>query len=104
MPYMSNVPDIQCHELDKGDMLVFASDGLKDSLPLPMTDDERWDILISFANGVFDSRLGHECVSDGENLAEILIKNALFGKDLEKMEKEMHAVRDDISVVIVQFK
>lgn len=105
MPYMSNVPDIQCHELVEGDMLVFASDGLRDILPRNMAADERWDILINLANlnGGSDSRLGHDCIADGENLAETLIKNALFGKNLEKMETEMARERDDISVVIVHF-
>ena len=47
MPYMSNVPDIQCHELVKGDMLVFASDGLRDSMPrltchVPVYESSFW--------------------------------------------------------------
>lgn len=101
MPYMSNVPGIQCHELIKGDMLVFASDGLRDCMPPLMPIDERWDILVSLANGVSDSQYG--CIFSGENVAESVIKNLIFGvTDLETMEKEM-AERDDISVVIVQF-
>ncbi|KAF9029246.1 protein serine/threonine phosphatase 2C [Hymenopellis radicata] len=104
MPYMSSTPDIQCHELAEGDMLVFASDGLRDSMEQKLTLDERWDILISIANGGSDLRLQQECIPCGENLAESLIKNALFGADDEKMKEQMGRDLDDISVVIVTFK
>ncbi|KAF9009826.1 protein serine/threonine phosphatase 2C [Hymenopellis radicata] len=105
MPYMSSTADVECHALAQGDMLIFASDGLRDALPPPLMPDECWDILISLANGAADARVGHECISDGgNNAAETLIKNTLFGTDVEKMEAAMKATRDDISVVIVNFK
>ncbi len=52
------------------------------------------DIIISLANGVSDARLGHECISDGDNAAETLIKNLLFGTDIEKMKVVMTREQD----------
>ncbi len=108
MPYMSSTADVECHALAQGDMLIFASDGLRDALPPPLTPDECWDILVSLAKGAPDARIGHECISEvGNNAAETLIKNTLFGTDVEKMEAAMKATpdtRDDISAVIVNFK
>ncbi|KAF9007271.1 protein serine/threonine phosphatase 2C [Hymenopellis radicata] len=108
MPYMSSTADVECHALEQGDMLIFASDGLRDALPPPLTPDECWDILVSLAKGAPDARIGHQCISEaGNNAAETLIKNTLFGTDVEKMEAAMKATpdtRDDISAVIVNFK
>ncbi|KXN81061.1 [Pyruvate dehydrogenase [acetyl-transferring]]-phosphatase 1, mitochondrial, partial [Leucoagaricus sp. SymC.cos] len=105
MPYMSSTPDIKSFELHEGDLLVLASDGLRDSMDPKLTFDERWEILIGLANGVGDSRLGHECISDGDNVAELMVRNALFGTDTAKKgkEKEKGTFRDDISVVVVNF-
>ncbi|KAJ6524262.1 phosphatase 2C-like domain-containing protein [Mycena vulgaris] len=102
-PYLSSSPSIQRYDLLPGDMLVFASDGLRDSMDrVPPAD--RWDIIMSIASGQDDERLGHErfrpeCAA---NIAELLIKNVLFGNDAAKMAKELaDRDRDDISVVIV---
>ncbi|KAF9007269.1 hypothetical protein BDZ89DRAFT_1144552 [Hymenopellis radicata] len=84
MPYMSSTADVACHAL---------------------AQDECWDILVALAKGAPDARVGHERISDaGNNAAETLIKNTLFGKDVEKMETAIKATRDDISAVIVNFK
>ncbi|KAF8901564.1 phosphatase 2C-like domain-containing protein [Mucidula mucida] len=42
MPYMSSTPDVQCHELLPGDMLVFGSLGLRDALPPSLTPVQCW--------------------------------------------------------------
>ncbi|KAJ6584286.1 phosphatase 2C-like domain-containing protein [Mycena sp. CBHHK59/15] len=102
-PYLSSSPAIRRHDLLPGDMLIFASDGLRDSLDrIPAAD--RWDIIISLANGEDHEQLGHACIrpEDGDNAAELLIKNVLFGHDANKMAKELaDPARDDISVVVV---
>ncbi|KAF8886658.1 hypothetical protein CPB85DRAFT_1441908 [Mucidula mucida] len=108
MPYISSTAHVECHELAECDMLIFASDGLRDALPPPLTPDECWDILVSLVHGAPDARIGHGCISDGgNNAAENLFKNTLFGTDAVKMEAALKAtadMRDDMSVVIVNFK
>ncbi|KAJ6624121.1 phosphatase 2C-like domain-containing protein [Mycena sp. CBHHK59/15] len=108
-PYLSSSPAIRRHDLLPGDMLIFASDGLRDSMHhIPAAD--RWDIIISLANGEDHEQIGHACIrpEDGDNAAELLIKNVLFGNDPNKMAKELadrarnkFSLRDDISVVVV---
>ncbi|KAJ6606691.1 phosphatase 2C-like domain-containing protein [Mycena sp. CBHHK59/15] len=101
-PYLSSSPTIRRHDLLPGDMLIFASDGLRDSMDhIPEAD--RWGIIMSLANGEDHEQLGHACIQpeDGDNLAELLIKNVLCGTDPNKMAKELNCARDDISIVIV---
>lgn len=106
-PYLSSLPTVKRHDLLPGDTLVFASDGLPDSMTrtlTPIVPAERWDVLMSLAHGEHDERLGHERIAyqSGANTAELLIKNALFGTDEVKMAKELEdPLRDDISVVVV---
>ncbi|KAJ7865465.1 phosphatase 2C-like domain-containing protein [Mycena olivaceomarginata] len=102
-PYLSSSPSIQRYDLLPGDILVFASDGLRDSMDrVPPAD--RWDIIMALANGEDDERLGHQRIRPecAGNTAELLIKNVLFGNDVVKMAKELaDPARDDISVVVV---
>ncbi|KAJ7466170.1 phosphatase 2C-like domain-containing protein [Mycena galericulata] len=103
-PYLSSSPSIQRYDLQPGDMLVFASDGLRDSMDPRVPPADRWDVIMSLANGKDDERLGHERIRPecAVNTAELLIKNVLFGTDVVKMNKELaDLTRDDISVVIV---
>ncbi|KAJ7608931.1 phosphatase 2C-like domain-containing protein [Mycena polygramma] len=104
-PYLSATPTIHRYDLQPNDILVFASDGLRDSMHWIPAED-RWDIIIALVNGEASQELGHACIklSDGDNAAEVLIKNTLFGLDAEKMAKEFDADRDDISVVIVDLR
>ncbi|KAJ6606742.1 phosphatase 2C-like domain-containing protein [Mycena sp. CBHHK59/15] len=105
-PYISSTPAIRHHAVAPGDLLLFASDGLRDVLPV--SDTERFPILIALANGEVDARLGHECipVRSDDNVAERVIKNALFGTDADKRNHELdhETFRDDISLVILRFE
>ncbi|KAJ6524248.1 phosphatase 2C-like domain-containing protein [Mycena vulgaris] len=104
-PYLLSTPVVQRHDLLPGDVLIFASDGLKDSMDhIPAAAGDSWDIIMSVANGKGHEGLGHACIEpvDGDNPAELLIKNVLFGHDAEKRAKELaDSQRDDISVVVV---
>ncbi|KAJ7608928.1 hypothetical protein DFH06DRAFT_1111030 [Mycena polygramma] len=101
-PYLSATPTVHRYDLQPNDILVFASDGLRDSMRrIPAGD--RWDAIMALVNGEESEELGHARIklADGDNAAEVLIKNTLFGLDAEKMANEFDADRDDISVVIV---
>ncbi|KAJ7898389.1 phosphatase 2C-like domain-containing protein [Mycena leptocephala] len=100
-PYLSASPSVRRYDLLPGDMLIFASDGLRDSMNrIPAAD--RWDIIMALANGEHPEQLGHACIGSADNAAELVIKNALFGQDTDKMAKELaDPDRDDISVVVV---
>ncbi|KAJ7031268.1 phosphatase 2C-like domain-containing protein [Mycena alexandri] len=103
-PYLSSSPAIRRFDLLPGDMFVFASDGLRDSMN-QVPETERWDILMALVNGESRERqLGYGRVhaSPEDNPAELLIRNMLFGDDSDKMAKELaDSDRDDISVVVV---
>ncbi|KAJ7731005.1 phosphatase 2C-like domain-containing protein [Mycena maculata] len=115
-PYLSACPVVRRHDLLKGDILVFASDGLRDSMNRISTAEgiwdsipaaDQWDVIMSLANGEEHQRLGHDCITpehtkDGDNSASLLIKNVLWGQDAEKKARKLaDPYRDDISVVIV---
>ncbi|KAJ6524256.1 phosphatase 2C-like domain-containing protein [Mycena vulgaris] len=104
-PYLLSTPVVQRHDLLPGDVLIFASDGLRDSMDhIPAAAGDSWDIIMSLANGEEHEGLGHTRIEpvDGDNPAELLIKNVLFGQDTDKRAKELaDSQRDNISVVIV---
>ncbi len=102
-PYMSRTPEIRHTDIMDGDLLIFASDGLRDALPLELEVDN-WDIMLGLLNGSADPRLGHQCVHSS-NIADGLVQNVLFGSDDEKMVEVINgpAYRDDISVVVIKF-
>ncbi|KAJ7658280.1 phosphatase 2C-like domain-containing protein [Mycena polygramma] len=101
-PYLSATPTVHRYDLQANDILVFASDGLRDPIHWIPAED-RWDIIMAPVNGKENEQLGHACIKldDGDNPAEVLIKNTLFGLNAEKTANEFDADRDDISVVIV---
>ncbi len=103
-PYMSRTPEIRHADIMDGDILVFASDGLRNSLPSEIQTAEQWNVMLGLLNGSADPRLGHQCVLPS-NVADGLVQNLLFGSDEEKMKEVMNgpAYRDDISVVVVKF-
>ncbi|KAJ6524250.1 phosphatase 2C-like domain-containing protein [Mycena vulgaris] len=104
-PYLLSTPVVQRHDLLPGDVLIFASDGLRDSMDhIPAAAGDSWDIIMSLANGEEHEGLGHTRIEpvDGDNPAELLIENVLFGQDADKRVKELaDSQRDDISVVVV---
>ncbi|KAK7015306.1 protein serine threonine phosphatase 2C [Favolaschia claudopus] len=106
-PYVSNKPYIHCHDILEGDTFILASDGLRDALLLSISENQKFDIIFALADGKpeFSSAalLQHECIvaKDGDNMAEQIIINTLFGTDMKKRARELdqRASRDDISVV-----
>ncbi|KAL1744580.1 phosphatase 2C-like domain-containing protein [Schizophyllum fasciatum] len=121
-PYISSTPTVQRHALLPGDVLVMASDGLRLALEDLGAEDAKTQAMIAFAlSGAFGpsaaaaksyaERLGHtlEEPPAGDNVADRVIRNALFGADEAKMRDAFaptHAdpnyYRDDISVVVVR--
>ncbi|KAJ7073135.1 phosphatase 2C-like domain-containing protein [Mycena amicta] len=106
-PYLSCIPTVKRFDLLAGDLLVLSSDGLPDSMNWIDVAD-RWKTIVNVAHGKDDSRLGHGILRPtGEhnvNEAELLIRNALFGDDGDKMAKEFGSERDNISVVVVRIE
>ncbi|KAJ6565086.1 phosphatase 2C-like domain-containing protein [Mycena sp. CBHHK59/15] len=103
-PYLSAMPDVTCHCLKAGDVLVFTSDGLHDCLKT-VVDAERWNTLVALVTGQEAPQLAHahlDAIAD-TNPAQLLIKNVLFGCNSTRKAEVMAAPdsRDDISVVMV---
>ncbi|KAL1717039.1 phosphatase 2C-like domain-containing protein [Schizophyllum commune] len=121
-PYISSTPSIRRHDLLPGDLLVFASDGLRLALEAVPTEDARTQSMIALAGPELSNaapvlmrlgtHLGHDFIDpsgDDPNIADRLIKNALFGADAGKMAAELALTsgdttryRDDISVVALR--
>ncbi|TRM55783.1 phosphatase 2C-like domain-containing protein [Schizophyllum amplum] len=119
-PYLSLTPTLQRHALLPGDLLVFASDGLRDALrSLQAEDKKARSVLVLAGAGTSDvasplaslaEQLGHDLqpLGVGDNIADLVIRNALFGTDKKKMAAELALVngdperyRDDISVIVL---
>ncbi|KIY46574.1 protein serine/threonine phosphatase 2C [Fistulina hepatica ATCC 64428] len=123
-PYLLSTPTVRHWTLAPGDIVVFATDGVRDAQIVEgMSHAERGALLISLAAGQtthpasIDSK-GHSFLplNQGENVATNIIKNLLFGTDDTKMAREIIAppdadeymlsklriARDDISVVVVK--
>ncbi|KAJ7159026.1 phosphatase 2C-like domain-containing protein [Mycena crocata] len=102
-PYISATPAISRHALQFGDVLIFASDGLRDSMPT-VAEEERLKAIVSLVTGQNAEQLAHSRIpsDDEQNPAELLIRNILFGSDAELMAHHLTTrERDDISVVVV---
>jgi pyruvate dehydrogenase phosphatase len=108
--------------IEKGDLLVLCSDGLGSTLKEQgVLDPDVGNTIISLA-GVdlldaetllsYEKAIGHSFIpsADINNIADRVIRNALFGLDNHRMAKETMAtmkdiseyLRDDISVVVVE--
>jgi pyruvate dehydrogenase phosphatase len=107
---------------EKGDILVFCSDGLRSSITAQgVPDEDVGNTIISLA-GVnllnaevllsCEKAIGHSFIpsADINNIADRVIRNVLFGLDDHRMAKETMAtmnsrsdrLRDDMSVVVVE--
>jgi pyruvate dehydrogenase phosphatase len=124
-PYISSTPSVKHFSFEKGDMLVFCSDGLGSALKEQgVPDQDVGNTIISLA-GVdlldaesllsYEKAIGHSFIpsSDINNISDRVIRNVLFGLDDHRMAKETMAtmnrqnsvpnyLRDDISVVVVE--
>ena len=121
-PYISSTPSVMHFSLEKGDVLVFCSDGLRSSLKgQGVTDQDVGNTIVSLA-GVdlldaeallsYEKAIGHSFIpsADINNIADRVIRNILFGLDDHRMAKETMTtmnniadyLRDDMSVVVVE--
>ena len=121
-PYISSTPSVKHFSFDKGDLLVFCSDGLRSSLTeqgVPEQDVENTiislagvDLLNAEALLSYEKAIGHSFIpsADIDNIADRVIRNILFGLDDHRMAKETMAtmnsfssrLRDDMSLVVVE--
>ncbi|KAK7039390.1 protein serine threonine phosphatase 2C [Favolaschia claudopus] len=104
-PYLSSTPAVAHYEISPGQVLVLASDGLRDSLRV--ADESKLDVIVALATTGTHAGLAHPCIAlqSSDNLAEAVIRNALFGSDAEERARQLDpsCERDDISVVVVSF-
>jgi pyruvate dehydrogenase phosphatase len=121
-PYLSSTPSVKHFSIEKGEVLVFCSDGLRSSLnEQGVPDQDVGNTIVSLA-GVdlldaeallsFEKAIGHPFIpsADINNIADRVIRNILFGLDNDRMAKETMAtmvsaakyLRDDMSAVVVE--
>ena len=121
-PYISSTASVMHFSFEKGDMLVFCSDGLRSSLTEQGVPDQDVGNTIMSLAGVdlldaeailsYEKAIGHSFIlsADINNIADRVIRNILFGLDSHRMAKETMAtmnhpsicLRDDMSVVAVE--
>ena len=121
-PYISSTPSVMHFSIEKGDMLVFCSDGLRSSLTAQGVPDHDVGNTIMSLAGVdlldteallsYEKTIGHSFIpsADINNIADRVIRNVLFGLDDHRMAKEPMAtmnspsdrLQDDMSVVVVK--
>ena len=121
-PYLSSTPSVMHFSIEKGEVLVFCSDGLRSSLNdqgVPGQDVGNTivslvgaDMLDAEALNSFEKAIGHSFIpsADIDNIADRVIRNILFGLDDHRMAMETMAtmkssvdyLRDDMSIVVVE--
>ena len=121
-PYISSTPSVMHFSFEKGDMLVFCSDGLRSSLTAQGVQDQDvgstiislagLDLLDIEALSSYEKAIGHPFIpsADIDNIADRVIRNVLFGLDDHRMAKETMAtmnsrsdrLRDDMSVIVLE--
>ena len=121
-PYLSSTPSVMHFSIEKGEVLVFCSDGLRSSLQdqgVPDQDVGKTivslvgaDMLDAEALKSFEKAIGHPFIpaADINNIADRVIRNILFGLDDHRMAMETMAtmktsakfLRDDMSIVVVE--
>ncbi|KAF8511666.1 phosphatase 2C-like domain-containing protein [Hysterangium stoloniferum] len=121
-PYISSMPSVTHFSIQKGDMLVFSSDGLRSSLTEKGVPDHDIGEMIMSITGMdfldaealisYEKAIGHHSFIpsvDIDNVADRVIWNVLFGMDNDCMARETMAkmnshgqyLWDDISLVVV---
>ncbi|TRM59488.1 phosphatase 2C-like domain-containing protein [Schizophyllum amplum] len=118
-PYISSTPTVQRHALLPEDLLVFASDGLRCALERYHGAEDKGETMITLSGAhVFSaasmvpssSQFGHDLIAPraDQNIADIIIRNSLFGTDRGKALAELTLCddtsghyRDDMSVVVM---
>ena len=121
-PYISSTPFVMHFSIEKGDLIVLCSDGLGSSLKEQgVLDQDVGNTIVSLAGMdlldaefllSYEKAIGHSFIpsADIDNIADRVIRNALFGLDNHRMAKETMAtmndisdyLRDDMSVVVVE--
>ena len=121
-PYLSSTPSVMHFSIEKGEVLVFCSDGLRSSLQDQGVPDQDVgntivslvgaDMLDAEALKSFEKAIGHSFIhsADMTYIADRMIRNVLFGLDDHRMAKETMAtmnepseiLQDDMSVVAVE--
>ena len=121
-PYISSTPSVMHFSFEKGDLLVFCSDGVGSALKEQgVPDQDVANTIISLAGMdlldaesllSYEKAIGHSFIpsSDINNISDRMIRNVLFGLDNHRMAKETMAImdsrpnylRDDMSVVVVE--
>jgi pyruvate dehydrogenase phosphatase len=121
-PYLSSTPSVLHFSIEKGDLLVFCSDGLRSALNEQGVPDQDVgnaivslagvDLLDAEALSTYEKAIGHSFIpsADINNIADRVIRNILFGLDNHRMAKETMAtmnsledyLRDDMSAVVIE--
>ena len=121
-PYISSTPSVMHFSFEKGNILVFCSDGLRSSLKAQgVADQDVGNTIISLAGMdkldaeavlSHEKAIGHSFISSADinNIADRVIRNVLFGLDDHRMAREIMTtincssdrLRDDMSVVVVE--
>jgi pyruvate dehydrogenase phosphatase len=122
-PYISCEPSVRHQSLSEGDIIFFLSDGMRRSDQLKdFSLEDRGQLLISLSGvekgGGLDqwsNRIGHSFIPgcEGDNIAERVLYNVLFGEDDRKLAREVTMefldqpydprLQDDITVMVIEF-
>lgn len=125
-PYLSTNPTFKRMSLSPGDVIVMATDGLRN---IDALDDwgpsDKTNLFVSLAGaalnrppqtpdpmGKWETKIGHgflQELPEGDNAAELVVRNVLFGQDQVKLARELTiespvpgaCCQDDITVLVV---
>ena len=113
-PYISSTPSVKLFSIEKGDVLVFCSDGLRSSIKgQGVPDQDVANTIISLAGVDFldaetllsyEKSIGHSFIpsADINNIADRVIRNVLFGLDNHRMAKETMATMNSAAVYLLR--
>ena len=124
-PYLSSTPSVMHFSIEKGEVLVFCSDGLRSSLQdQGVLDQDVGNTIVSLVGAdmldaealkSFEKAIGHSFIpaADINNIADRVIRNILFGRiglnnhrmameTMATMDSSADYLRDDMSIVVVE--